>query len=396
MLILKRRKPKILIAGAGPAGASLACRLSREGFPVVLIEREKFPRHKLCGEFISPECLEHFRELNVLDEMISAGGERISETVFYSISGRAVGVPSAWLGDKRQNALSLSRAEMDLRLLEKAKEYGSEVTEAATIGKIHIQGAKVRAVSIKNENGVQTEIEADLFIDATGRSGILNKLAERETCKGKPKTRSKSQAPILVGFKTHLENADIGPGVCEIYFFRGGYGGLSRVENGAANLCFLIRAETVKKFGGDANDIVRNVIFENNRARATLTRSVILRDWLAVSIDSFGMKKNMSAGNLVSVGDARAFIDPFTGSGMLMALESSRLLTEIIVSDNNTISDISAVYRARYARKFRKRLAVCAAMRRLAFFPKLAGAGISLLSCFEAPRQILARATRSI
>ena len=76
------RRPKITIVGAGPAGSSLAIRLANAGFVVTLIERERFPRHKLCGEFISPECLRHFRELGVLDEMLDADGRRIAETRF--------------------------------------------------------------------------------------------------------------------------------------------------------------------------------------------------------------------------------------------------------------------------------------------------------------------------
>ena len=91
---------KIAIAGAGPAGSSLAIRLAEAGFDVTLIEREKFPRHKLCGEFISPECFDHFRELGVLDRMLSAGGDHISETRFYSPSGRNVAVPSEWFGGR--------------------------------------------------------------------------------------------------------------------------------------------------------------------------------------------------------------------------------------------------------------------------------------------------------
>ena len=68
---IQNLKSKIAIVGAGPAGASLAIRLAKENFDVTLIERDKFPRHKLCGEFVSPECLAHFRALGVLDEMLA-------------------------------------------------------------------------------------------------------------------------------------------------------------------------------------------------------------------------------------------------------------------------------------------------------------------------------------
>ena len=74
----------------------------------------------------------------------------------------------------------------------------------------------------------------------------------------------------LVGFKAHLENVNLEKGRCEIYFFRGGYGGLSFVENNLANHCFLIKADVVKEFNSDAEQIVEKVIFQNKRAFETL------------------------------------------------------------------------------------------------------------------------------
>ena len=87
----------VIIVGGGPAGASAAIQLAASGARVLLAERERFPREKLCGEFISPECLEHFARLGVLERM-SSGGARVSETVFYAPSGRGVSVPSEWFG----------------------------------------------------------------------------------------------------------------------------------------------------------------------------------------------------------------------------------------------------------------------------------------------------------
>src|ERR687896_2429694 len=87
-----------IIVGGGPAGASAAIGLAASGARVLLAERERFPREKLCGEFISPECLGHFARLGVLEEMSRGGGARVSETVFYAPSGRGVSVPSAWFG----------------------------------------------------------------------------------------------------------------------------------------------------------------------------------------------------------------------------------------------------------------------------------------------------------
>ena len=389
-------KTKIAIVGAGPSGASLAIRLAKQNFEVVLIEREKFPRHKLCGEFVSPECLTHFRELEVLDEMFAIGGDRISQTVFYEPSGKSVTVPSEWFGGAA-SALSISRAEMDFRLLEKAKAIGIEVLEETSVIGILFEGTKVCGIKIKLKTDEIQEISADLTIDATGRANVLGKIVEKEISRKSANSqskKSKSQKPKLVGFKTHLENVKLEKGLCEIYFFRGGYGGLSYVENNRANHCFLIKAEVVREFNSDAQQLVENVIFQNSRARQTMQDAKPIFDWLAVSVDGFGAKNLNPARNLFAVGDAAAFIDPFTGSGMLMALESAEILAQIVAENRFAPQQITEKYKLAHRLKFQNRLRVCAGMRRLAFKPFLAKTAISVLSLSGAARQVLARLTR--
>jgi flavin-dependent dehydrogenase len=177
---MKNEREKIVIAGAGPAGAGAAIRLAQNGFRVTLVEREKFPRHKLCGEFISPECLAHFRELGLLDEMLSAGGERISKTVFYEPDGKSVAVPSEWFFQGGAGALSLSRAEMDFRLLERARAVGVRILEETQAIGLLTENEIVYGVKARDKNGEAKELPADLTIDATGRASVLSKLAERE------------------------------------------------------------------------------------------------------------------------------------------------------------------------------------------------------------------------
>ena len=175
-----------------------------------------------------------------------------------------------------------------------------------------------------------SEVPADLFIDATGRARVLEKLAEKHLSRAAVKHRS--ARPRLVGFKNHFRGVSLEKGACEIYFFRGGYGGLSYVEQGAANFCFLIKAGEVKRFNGKPNKMIEELVFKNKRARFCLKDAEPIGDWLAVSIDGFGKKELRPAANLFTVGDSAAFIDPFTGSGMLMALEGSRLLAGCIAA----------------------------------------------------------------
>src|SRR5947209_12953274 len=132
----------VIIAGGGPAGASAAIHLATRGARVLLAEQKKFPRAKLCGEFISPECVLHFERLGVAEKILAAGPTNLTETVFYSRKGNRVGVPSAWFG-ARGLALGLSRAEMDERLLRRAADCGVEVLEDAHVGSLLCEDERV-------------------------------------------------------------------------------------------------------------------------------------------------------------------------------------------------------------------------------------------------------------
>jgi len=101
----KLKNASVLIVGGGVSGASLAIRLAREDLEVVLVEKDKFPRHKLCGEFVSPECLAHFESLGVLDQMAEIGGDSIHETRFFAQNGKSIAVPSEWFFNGNNGAL---------------------------------------------------------------------------------------------------------------------------------------------------------------------------------------------------------------------------------------------------------------------------------------------------
>jgi flavin-dependent dehydrogenase len=392
---IKNQKSKIVIVGGAVAGASLAIRLAQNGFAVCLIEREKFPRQKLCGEFVSPECFRHFRQLGVLGEMLSVGGARLTETVFYAPTGRSVAVPSKWFSSGASAAaLGISRAEMDFRLLKRAKNLGVEVLEETQATGLLEENGEIRGVTARTKNGEMLEIAADYAIDASGRAAVLANFAKKSKVQSPKSKVQKSIRNRLVGFKAHLRNSEIERGRCEIYFFPGGYGGLNAVENGLANHCFLLEAGVVRKFNGDADRIVREVVFQNLRAKKMLEKAEAVHDWLAVSVDEFGRKNLAPAPRMLAIGDAGAFIDPFTGSGMLMALESAEIAARAIVENFADFEEVSAVYQSLHHQKFSRRLRVCSVLRRAAFVPNLAATAIYALSLSNSARFVLARATR--
>src|SRR2546421_1902218 len=380
----------VIIAGGGPAGSSAAIHLATRGARVLLAEQKKFPRAKLCGEFISPECSLHFERLGVVDQILSARPARLTETVFYSRRGKSVSVPSAWFGANGV-ALGLSRAEMDDRLLRRASEAGAHVLEDTQVTNLLFDDAAVKGVVVK-QGGRESSYHAPVTLDATGRTRALARRVERNG------TRL-HRAP-LVAFKAHLADTRVAAGACEIYFYRGGYGGLSSIENGLSNLCFIASARDVRACGADAERVVREVVCQNQRAAKTLRNAKAQTPWLAVTLEKFGRHKLSPAKGLLTIGDAASFIDPFTGSGMLMALESGELAAHAVADFLNhspsisNLDQLQTAYTDRYRQTFNSRLTVSSLLRKAAFVPGLAETAIAFFGASDHLRRKLAQATR--
>ncbi|MFT3745336.1 MAG: NAD(P)/FAD-dependent oxidoreductase [Pyrinomonadaceae bacterium] len=374
------------IAGAGPAGSSLAIRLAMAGLKVVLVEQKEFPREKLCGEFISPECLIHFDDLGVSADISAAGATKLAETIFFGRHGKGVSVKSEWFGSPESVALGLSRAEMDDQLLARAQAVGVDVLEETkAIGLGHERNIVI-GIKVKGSDRIERQVIAGISVDATGRSQSLTR---RLDSAGPRRT-----AATHVAFKTHLTGATLEAGACEIYAYRGGYGGCNRVEGDLYNLCFIAAAEDAKRLGSDPVRVMREVVFSNTRAAEAMASARVAKPWLAVPIERFGRGDLVPARGLISVGDAAAFIDPFTGSGMLMALESAKIAAKAIIENHPDLQQIAKMYHQHYAAAFDRRLRVCSMLRHAAFVPFLAEATISLLATSTSLRRRVARLTR--
>lgn len=409
-----------LIVGAGPSGASAAIHLAQAGARVCLVEAKRFPRAKLCGEFISPECLTHFEKLGALKAMRAANGARIIETKFYSPRGGHASVPSAWFGSTC--ALGLSRAEMDARLLERARGAGADVWQEARAVRLLREGEIVRGAFVRRGENL-CELRAKVTIDATGRARALARLCENSNAAAteahessfaqKRNSHGRKRAP-LVAFKAHLVNARGERNACEIYFYAGGYGGLSRVENDLSNLCFIVSARDAQRINARSADeraerIMREVVCQNARAAETLKDARVVTKWQTVALERFGRSALAPACGLLTIGDAAAFVDPFTGSGMLMALESGELAARSLAcwlaldargefKNENATRRFSALaddYEKNYQATFDRRLRVCSWLRRVAFAPSpFIEIGARLLNANSAIRRALALSTR--
>ena len=368
-----------VIVGAGPAGSSLAIRLALADRRVLLVDKSCFPRDKVCGEYISAECTKHFAELGVNSLIESIGATAITETAFYTRGGRHFAVPSDWFGGRV--ALGLSRAEMDTALVQRARDLGVHVIENGRMVEALPDGTAL----IRINERAEIRLRADLFVDATGRTRSLSKLIAP--------TRTRESKPTHIAFKAHVRDAGILPTRCEIYGYSGGYGGCNRIELDKYNLCYIASARDARRLSSNPEHLLRSVVFENAQAQRSLSEAKICSPWLAVPITRYGRGIPAPCQNLIAIGDAAAFIDPFTGSGMLMAFEGARIAAEAIAS-TTSFEELAPAYSAAHSAAFDRRLRFSSALRYAAYSPTMGELLAILLSGSSSISERVARGTR--
>jgi flavin-dependent dehydrogenase len=364
----------VIIIGAGPAGSTVSTLLARQGLRALLLEKSQFPREKLCGEFVTPDCLNVFDRLGVSEVIFDAGAKLIDQWTLFAPDGRSVDVPMEWIADGHKHAIGISRARMDLILLERAREVGVDVREGfhASPRLIHENGAIF--IEGKADGETVERFSAPVVIDASGRNGVFSQQIAQQT--------SLLGGSRLFGCKVHLRAVEGMRGIGELFFYRDGYGGMGDVENDRTNLCFITTEATLREAKGDREKLLDLTMRSNPAARRRLRDAVIDGEWVGTGPITYGRRRPLPG--VISIGDAGAFIDPFTGSGILLALRSAELAAEVIceafsegVKDAGPIAKrYDQLHRARFAWRFR----ACALLRAVAFNSTARNAMVSMLT----------------
>ena len=262
---------EVAIIGGGPAGASAAIAALQASSKVRLIEKSRFPRHKVCGEFLSPEIAVVLERLGVWNEFLSSQPADISRlSLHFHKLEKSCRLPDP--------AYGLSRYRFDKLLLDEAVRRGARVAAE------------------------MQEPERVPLVLAHGRRASL------------PKGRRS------FGFKAHFE----GPtnDAVELYFFSGCYVGVNPVEGGTTNVCGLGPENFLNARKFDIDDVVHSFPPLAERLRP-LSRKF---KWLSVGPLQY---RNLFASSIAEgrypAGDALSFVDPFTGSGLLSAVTTGSL-----------------------------------------------------------------------
>jgi len=391
----------VIIIGGGPAGCSAAARLASNGVRVVLLEKSQMPRQKLCGEFITSECFPTLERLGLMETLVTQGAQRINRLSLVAWNGRRVEAPVSDISNKSY-ALSLSRARFDQVLLAGARRAGAVCLERYSVKRCLYEGGKVCGVEAMSlADGKLVRFDATIVVDASGRGSRVS-LRKRDRIGGPRGSR-----PFAL--KAHLKGVEGITDQVELYFFPGGYGGLSSIEGGLANLCFITDEGTLKRAGGDPLRVVQQTVLRNSLAHERLAGAQAVGKWVSGGPLIFGRRKQTE--DVIAIGDAGGMIDPFTGTGIQIALRSGELAADAIIEslgsdssvgveesgakESGRSSNVLSRYSEAYELEFSKRMKVARFLRAPAFSPRMAGLFGRVLSSSPSLARAVLRASRT-
>ncbi|MCX6216866.1 NAD(P)/FAD-dependent oxidoreductase [Spirosoma sp.] len=297
----------VVIVGGGLAGLTAGIHLARAGMQVLLLEKHSYPQHKVCGEYISNEVLPYLHYLGVsIDELAPA---RISRFLLSTAAGKTVEskLPLGGFG--------VSRYTLDHFLARKAKSVG-----------VALRQADVTDIQFANDvftvtTATDQTYTAKIVLGAYGKRSQLDKRLNRPFA---------SRESGWLGVKAHYQ-ADFPNDLVALHNFDGGYCGLSQVENGIVNACYLTNYRSFKAFRNiesfQQQVLAKNPFLNDFFARAT----PVFAKPLTISQISFDRKSPVE-NHILMCGDTAGLIHPLCGNGMAMAIHSAKLVSELVIA----------------------------------------------------------------
>ena len=338
-----KRIERIGIIGGGLAGLTAALHLSKAGFEVLLFEKERYPKHKVCGEYISNEILPYWTTLGV--NPFEWGAVPITNFEFTTVQGEPIEAELPLGG------FSISRYLLDFNLMAAAKKAGVRIVQE-----------QVQSVEKNNEIfSLQTllgnEYEVNLVIGSYGKRSNLDKALHRKFITLK--------TPWLA-VKGHYSGS-VNSNTVSLHNFDGGYCGISSVEKNRINVCYITHLDAFKE-RSNLENFQEDVLERNPKLKAFFKEATPLFEKpLTISQISFDQKKVVE-NHIFMCGDSAGLIHPLCGNGMAMAVRGAQLLSEHIIkfdTGNWSRSQLERNYEKSWKKEFNSRLRIGSALQTL-------------------------------
>ncbi|WP_413998340.1 NAD(P)/FAD-dependent oxidoreductase [Flavobacterium sp. W1B] len=356
-----KTKAPVIIVGGGLAGLTTAIHLSKIGLKVILIEKNEFPKHKVCGEYISNEVLAYFKWLDI--NIAELRPVFISKLQFSIANGKSV------FCDLPLGGFGVSRYALDEFLYKKALANGCQIMQD-NVENIVFNENQFTVITANN-----SVLKSEIVLGAFGkRSNIDQKLDRNFIHKKSP----------WLAVKAHYQG-DFPDDLVGLHTFKGGYCGVSKVENNNVNICYLADYSTFKKYK-NIEEYKNNVVSRNPQLKIIFQDCKMLFEKpLTISQISFEKKKAVE-NHMLMIGDTAGLIHPLCGNGMAMAIHSAKIASELIGDYFNTKiksrTELEQQYIQSWETNFGKRLKTGRLLAKVLQRPKLAEIMMYLLIPF--------------
>ena len=329
----------IAIAGGGLAGLTLAIQSADAGYKTLLVEKEKYPFHKVCGEYISNESAAFLQSVGLPLQKMQL--PQIKNLQISNCKGKVYGfnLPLGGFG--------ISRHTLDHAL------YNIAVSKGVTV----LTQTKITDISFNSDKfTITTNQQAFTAKCAVGSFGKRSNLDVKWK---RPFIASKASGlNNYIGVKYHLQYPH-DPTLIALHNFSNGYCGISNIEDGKTCLCYLTTAKNLQQNGNSIKQMEENVLCKNPRLKQILsTANFLYNAPLAISQISFAQKSQVE-NHLLMAGDAAGFITPLCGNGMSMAMHAGKLAfnnMHLFLQGNINRQMMEQRYAAEWRKQFSSRL----------------------------------------
>ncbi|WP_151633144.1 NAD(P)/FAD-dependent oxidoreductase [Noviherbaspirillum aerium] len=388
-----------IVIGAGPAGSTSAILLANAGWRVAIVDKDGFPREKVCGGCIAASNLPLLEALGIGDGLLPLIGPPLRQVAFVCGDRMVRASLPPYADPAHPWGAALRREHLDTLLLEQARQSGATIFQPWTAGRVEGGAGQfrchIRAVGASEKR----TLAAPVLIDAHGSWQPLQYGSGKDQ-------RSRSPSDLLA-FKADFTGARLDQGVLPVLSFPGGYGGMVVTDHGAVTLAFCMRRETLEKArlrhpGCGPQEAAANwVIAHCGAVRDMLAGAAQERKWIATGPIRPGIRIGQHAGQHMQhaflVGNAAGETHPIIGEGMSMAIQSAILLADMLGPHRRHAADAQwqAALQIEYARAWRRhfagRIRLAAVFAHAAMRPALCGGVLPLLQRYPALLERFAR-----
>lgn len=370
-----------VIIGAGPAGTTAAILLAQAGWAVALIEKQVFPRRKVCGECIAAPNLMLMEKLGIAKAFHRLAGPDLRQVGLMLKNRLVIADLPALRGSHGVWGRALGREHLDTLLLQRAAQAGATILQPWAVRSIAGAAGDFKCTVTESSSGKSVTLSTPVCIAACGSWEPQSFMTGRNHA---------HKAGDLFAFKANFRNSSLQPGLLPVLAFAGGYGGMVLGDRDTLTLACCIRRDALqqcrKKYRRHtAAESVEAYLKASCEGVAHALQNAERQDsWLSVGPIRPGIRVAQTENELLLIGNAAAEAHPIIGEGISMAMQSAWLLCDKLIAQGQgvtaeTYRKIRSAYIKEWHQNFASRLRLAALFAHIAMRPYLSSGALTLL-----------------